>query len=192
MNLLILGPTTGHSNNPAYRGADRAVPSYCDALPEDHEINRLFYWYLEEGGEYGLVHDFAKARRFAELWDQQPGGDRYEVVEVTEGNGASVGGGKFLGFDMSAGYGNSFLGGGVLSMVPTQARGPGDPLSTLHELLIAHFAPRLNSNALFTTYDDAEFCLRVIRALNNLWPNSFEGTDLSEFHVVGLYKLWPK
>ena len=63
MNLLILNgasyPTC--SPNHHYRGTDRKVPTYCDALPRDHEINQLFRWFLEEGGESGVVHESFKS-----------------------------------------------------------------------------------------------------------------------------------
>ena len=190
MDLLILDGPTGPWEDRGYRGTYRASPSHCDALPEDHEINRLFFWYLEESSEDGLVHDFAKARRFAELWNQQPGDRRYEIVEVTEEKAPPVGGGEFVGFDISTGAGYSFV--GALHIQPAQVGALQEPLRTLDELLIAHFAPRLNSNLLFSTYEDASFCLRVIKALNTLWPSTFESGDLSEFKAFGLYKLWPK
>jgi hypothetical protein len=190
MNLIVLGSPIGPYQNPAYRGVDRAHAWNCDALPKDHEINVLFYWYLEEGGEFGLVHDFAKARRFAELWNERLGSDRFEIVEVTEDNAAPVGVGELLGFDIAAGYHFSLA--GVARMDLDQLKDVDKSQRTLLELLIAHFASTFNSKLLFETYEDAALCLRVMRVLNALWPNSFEEGDLSEFKVLGLYRVWPK
>jgi hypothetical protein len=97
MKLLILD---GHSfpnpgRNPAYRGTDRARPTYCDSFPDEHEINRLFFWYLDEGGESGVVHDIQKAERYAELLNFQFRDTSFEVMEVVDGNDMPSGYGRF-------------------------------------------------------------------------------------------------
>src|SRR5271155_3695158 len=103
MNLLILnGRRSGYpspASNLAYRGTYRAHPTFCDALSPDHEVNRLFAWFLEEGGELGVVHDLDKARRFTELQNRCRPDRHFELVEVTQGKTPSELGGKFLGFD---------------------------------------------------------------------------------------------
>src|SRR5439155_26446134 len=112
MKLLILnGPRDPQPiQNPLYRGTYRSHPTHCDALPDDHEINKLFFWFLEEGGELGVVHNLSKALRFAELLNSYfAGRQHFEVIEATEGDSTPESGGALLGFDLSAGYNNSLL-----------------------------------------------------------------------------------
>ena len=87
-NLLVLaGPLYPTMRpNPKYRGTCRACPFHFDDLPEEHEANALFYWFLEEGGELGVVHDERKARRLSDLSNQYGQGKSYEVIEVVDGN----------------------------------------------------------------------------------------------------------
>src|SRR5215472_4294200 len=113
MNFLILnGPRCPRAAAyPHYRGTYRAHPTCCEGLPEDSEINKLFFWFLEEGGELGVVHDLSKALRYVELLNAYPlpGYSHFEVVEVTGGDEAPQVGGELLGFDVSSGYNNSLL-----------------------------------------------------------------------------------
>lgn len=48
-------------------GNKRTHPHHCDQLPDSHKINQLFFWFLEEGGELGVLRNVDKALRFAEL-----------------------------------------------------------------------------------------------------------------------------
>ena len=189
MDLLIVnGPAEPlREPNPSYRGTFRAVPTYCDALPADHEINRLFIdWYLVEGGESGVVHDLPKARRFAELWNQQMGETCYEVVEVVVGQLPPVNRGALIGFDVSVGFSYSLLWWG-LRRPATLVLSPS--LDVLWQLMERYFVPQLNSCGLFQTFDMAAFCLRVMTALQGLHANLFEAGDLSDFQVVGIYSI---
>ena len=187
MDLIILGGPARPGMNPAYRGEYRAHPGYCDEVPDDDEINRLFLWYIHAADDDGLVSDYDKAVRFAELWNRRcDGPDAYEVVEVTKGNAPPAGNGKFLGFDVP------FLAIGCLEISPSQVAALKEPDRTLDELMVAYFRPRRNHNLLFDNYEDAAFLLRVLKALNTITPDSVEGGDLSEYEVVGLWKLWPE
>ena len=109
----------------------------------------------------------------------------FEVIEVTEGNAASEGQGTFIGFDLSAGYNNSLLwcglnSGGSLEGIPQSVR---DMWNSLRDL----YAPQLNKNGLFQTFQLASECLRSMTALQDLSPNFFEGGDFGSFRVTGLY-----
>jgi hypothetical protein len=86
MKLLILNGISSHppGRNPVYRGSYRTNPSYCSALPADHELNQLFVWYLEEGGETGVVNDLSKAIRFARLCNEHAPECHFEVVELVD------------------------------------------------------------------------------------------------------------
>jgi len=192
MNILILNgppdPRSGH--NPLYRGTSRAHPSHCDQLPDSHEINQLFFWFLEEGGELGVVRNVDKALRFAELWNTQlkerrDRRDRFEVVEVTDENTPCESNGTFIGYDLSAGYNNSLLRSGFKSIAG--ANRVAEPIEELLDLINRHYAPQLNRQGLFQTREVASVCLRAMTALQDLSPNLFEGGDLREFLPVGLY-----
>ncbi len=190
MNLLILdGPRDPRpSNNPLYRGTYRAHPSHCDELPDDHEINKLFFWFLEEGGESGVVRDITKALRFVELWNARlKEKSRFETVEVADGDTHPQSNGMFIGFDLSAGYNNSLLSSGLKQFVGVnQLQGP---VRELWDLVSRHYAPQLNGQGLFQTFEVASLCLRAMTALQDLSRNLFEGGNLREFRPVGLYSV---
>jgi hypothetical protein len=148
----------------------------------------LFFWFLDEGGELGVVQDLSKALRFAELWNARlMEQDRFEVLEVVDGDATSEGGGHFLGFDLSSGYNNSLLSSGLRQGAGI-ARLP-EPVQELCALVSRHYAPQLNPQGLFQTFDAASLCLRSMIALQDLSPNLFEGGDLRDFRPVGLFAV---
>ena len=188
MKLLILNgarePRTANASR--YRGTYRAHPTHCDALPETDEINLLFSWFIQEGGELGVVSDRRKALRFAELWNTRMSAqDRFEVVEVTDGEMSPETGGFLKGFDISAGYNYSLLSWGL--EVPASAQKLDWRVRDLYELLGRHYRPQLNSRGLFEKGELAGLCLRSLRALQGFCPNLFESGNLEEFQVTGLY-----
>lgn len=190
MNILILnGPRdTRTACNSLYRGTYRAHPTHCDQLPDDAEINRLFLWFIEEGGELGLVRDVTKARRFADLWNARLNkAEHFEVVEATDSDNTPTHGGTFLGFDLSAGYNNSLLAEGLMPSISAKHL-PG-PIREFWNLIGRHYAPQLNRQGLFQTLETANSCLCSMTALQDLSPNFFEGGDLRDFRPVGLFAI---
>jgi len=186
--LILDGPRDSRTAyNPKYRGTYRSHPTHCGELSDDSEINELFFWFLEEGGELGVVHNSAKAFRFAQLWNSRiAGNSRFEVIEATDSNRPESGG-QFIGVDLSAGYNNSLLSCGLklCSEVSHLAASIGE----LCGLVSRHFSPELNESGLFQNFEIASFCLRSMIALQDLSPNLFEGGDLREFQCVSLYAL---
>jgi hypothetical protein len=183
--LILDGPRSPHrGHNLAYRGTYRSHPSYCDSLPKDHEVNRLFMWYLEEGGELGVVHDLSKALRYAELCNECFPSRHFEVVKVTEGEVLPNPKWEFLGFDLSQGYNNSLLYWGLKSK---QSFDRNNPVDVLWQVVSRFFAPQLNEHGLFSNIDAASFCLSSMIALQSLKANMFEGDELAKFHVVGIW-----
>jgi len=173
-------------NAPNYRGTYRAHPTHCDTLPEADEINVLFSWFIEEGGELGVVSDIQKALRFAQLWNAYLSEPRhFEVVEVADGSTASEAHGTLMGFDISAGYNYSLLSWGL--EVPMSAQELDWRVRDLYELLSRCYRSLLNSRGLFETPELAGLCLRSLRALQGFCPNLFESGNLDEFQVTGLY-----
>jgi hypothetical protein len=189
MNLLILdGPSHPRpGRNPSYRGTDRAHPTYCDAAPESEEINQLFLWFLEEGGESGIVHDRPRAIHYAKLLNEQFRNQFFEVVEVFEGDASPVSPGQLLGFDLSLHFNSSLLQWGLMTF--EQSNGLPNAIAELCKLLSLHYTPQLNENGLFQTHEIASLCLKAMIALQSFSPNLYEGGDLSRFAVVGLYQL---
>jgi hypothetical protein len=177
----------------SYRGTYRAHPTYCDGVPKDHELNKMFFWFLEEGGELGLVHDLTKAMRYVELLNTHlshfsPPYTHFEVVEVTDGNTRPESNGNFIGFDLSAGYNNSLLSSGLKQFSGVNQL--AEPIRELCDLMSRHYAPQLNAQGLFQTFEVASLCLRSMIALQDLSPSLFEGGDLREFRPVGLYTVY--
>lgn len=188
MSYLVLNGLRFPVDYPAehYRGTDRKSPDYCEALPDDSEINQLFMWYIHE--ETGAVHDLAKARRYAELSNAYFPERRFEVIELVKtGTAGPNGDRQFLGFDISwHGITNSLI---FENLLP----GPDavlarEPVPLLSDLIRRFFCPRLNQFGLFPTSDDASHCHRAMVALQAFRPNLYEGGDLEkEFEVVGIY-----
>jgi hypothetical protein len=188
ITLLILDGAIDTRYNPLYRGTYRAHPTHCDSVTDDEEINQLFLWFIETGGQLGVVHDLSKALRFAELWNARlPEADRFEVVEATLGNNPPLTIGTFMGFDLSSGYNNSLLSTGL--ELSTALNKLPEPIRNLCALVSVHYAPLLNRQGLFETFEVASSCLRSMVALQDLSPNLFEGGDLREFRPVALYTL---
>ena len=67
-----------------------------------------------------------------------------------------------------------------------------EPIEELYDLISRHYAPLLNGQGLFQTWEVASLCLRAMTALQDLSPNYFEGGNLREFRSVGLYRISPE
>jgi hypothetical protein len=170
----------------AYRGTDRTGPIHCDAVAENHEINKLFEWYLEET-ESGFIRDLAKARRYAALCNQHFPGKQFELIEVTDGKTTPMGGAQLLGFDISfGGVGDSLIFLALLAG-PSTLTLPEKPILVLSDLIRRYFFPKLNEFGLFRTFEDAAHCRRAMIALQSFHPNLYEGGDLEVFTVTGVY-----
>jgi hypothetical protein len=186
-NLLILdGPCnpTRHPN-PAYRGTFRMPPIHFDNLPEDHEANILFAWFLEEGGELGVVHDKARARKLRDLCNSYGTDRNYEVLEACEGNRLPPDGSEPLGYDLSQGLNNSLLWWGLKA--GDQER--SDPVLVLADVVFAHFSQQLNRYGLFSEIRIAAKCQQALIALQALRPDFIEGDDLGKFRATALYRI---
>lgn len=186
MKYLVLndpGPTFYHAA--FYRGTDRKEPTYCNAVPDDHEINQLFRWYVER---IGAVHDLAKARRYAELCNAYFPSRHFEVIEATRGETTPTNNGQFLGFDISAGgFGDSLI---FNALLPGPATGvPEQAILLLSDLIRRYFCPRLNGFGLFQTFGEASHCRKAMIALQSFHPGLYEGGNLDEFEVVGIYLI---
>jgi hypothetical protein len=193
MDFLILEriPNLGpRFVDPNYRGTLRRPPSYRDELPESHEVNQLFQWYLNEGGEFGVVHNFDKARAYAAKLNGLSLEAQFEVVQVDKNPRKSEQAGNFLGFDISAGFYASMIRNVLLpdfSVHPKAENTFDEGMRALSKLHRSYFLPSLNECRLFDDFDIASFCLRTLVALNDCRPNWIEGSDLSEYQVVALY-----
>ena len=154
--------------------------------PENHEINKLFGWFVEEGGELGVVHDVTKALRLAKLCNEHFPPRNFEVVQVVHGESIPARYGSFLGFDLSHGYNNSLLYWGLKS---DQFLDEEDRVGVLWRVVSRFFAAKLNENGLFSDFDLAALCLRSLFALQSFKDNFFEGDDLAKYQVVGVWRV---
>jgi hypothetical protein len=192
VRLLILDGQRAGGANPIYRGTYRRHPSYCDTAADDDEVNQLFFWFLESGGELGVVDDLRKALRYAALLNanaQRVGSVAgFEVVEVTEGYVGPDAGSDFFGFDLSSGYNNSLLWAGLKSYISEVADKTWAAIPRWAEFSRS-YAPRLNQFGLFEIREDAASCLQQAMAIQNDFPSFFEGCDLNEFVVTGIHRL---
>lgn len=185
--LILNGPRyPSRSPNLAYRGTFRRAPGYFENLPEDHEANGLFLWFLQEGGELGIVHDRQKARRLRDFCNSCGSGGKFELVEVTDGEKGPFFGEEFLGFDLSQGLNNSLLWAGLDRQVPGD---PGLPIRVLTNTIFRLFSKELNSNGLFSTFETAMQFRASLVALQALEPNLFESDALEKFKPLSIFLL---
>lgn len=185
--LVILGgyssPRTAYNRN--YRGTDRRRPTYCDSAGRDDEVNQLFFWYLEEGGEAGVVRDEARAIRYAEILTGCVG-EQFEVIEAIVGSEQPIAGRAFLGYDLSFRRGTSLLTSALRVMPPLQ--------ETPREILLAHissvYSVELNIFGLFDSLEKAVSCIKVMDAMQRLFPGTYEGTDsLEGYDVTAIFAV---
>jgi hypothetical protein len=160
-------------------------PMHFDTLPEDHEANMLFAWFIEEGGELGVVHDVTKARKLRDLCNSYGLENNYEVVEACDGGQLSSHCGEPLGYDLSQGLNNSLLWWGL----KLGDKKPSNPVPVLAEVVFAHFSQQLNRYGLFSEINSATKCRDALGALQALQPNFIEGSDLGKFRATALYRI---
>jgi hypothetical protein len=187
-DLLILdGPRDPRRHpNPAYRGTFRMHPTHFDDLPEDQEANILFGWFIDEGGELGVVHDQVKAQRLRDLCNSYGTNRNYEVVEACDGEQKPSHGGELLGYDLSQGLNNSLLWWGLRTVNKPPS---GDPVVVLADVTFAHFSQQLNLYGLFSEISIAAKCHQALIALQDLRPNFIEGDDLRKFRATAIYHI---
>jgi hypothetical protein len=188
--ILILGenlPLTASN----YRGTYRCHPYHCDAVSDSHKANQAFFWFVEAGGEIGVVHDVAKALSLVAAYGELK--QRFEVIEVSQGRSTPVHNSEFLGVDLSCMFNYSLLASG-LDFAPFHGASDRDDsllqqIAPLIELVSRHYRPKLNSNGLFGNIEDAEHCLACMLALQRICPNLWEGEGSSDFRPVCLHRV---
>jgi hypothetical protein len=192
MKLLILNGPRAAGASQTYRGTYRRHPSFCDTVPSDAEINRLFLWFVEAGGELGVVSDLPRAMRYAELLNANASPEglkgKYEVIEVTNLLPEKAPG-QFLGIDLSSGYNSSLLWAGLTSSIENSADRAWDVVRPRWMEFKQLYSPKLNRYGLFEADEHAKSCLRQAMSIQNDFPNFFEGCDLNEFVPTGIYRI---
>lgn len=187
MNIMILGHPLrrGLDMSQAYRGTYRSHPTFCRNHAEGDEVNRLFFWFLDEGGESGVVHDVARALRYAQLLNEQHDGERFEVVELVEPEAIEpeAPGRLLLGFDASLGFATSLLVTGLRSFAPVNRL--AWEIVEIADLITRFYAPQLNAQGLFQTPEMAALCIKSMMALQRLHPNLYEGDD--RFRAIAVF-----
>jgi len=137
------------------------------------------------------VHDLAKASRYCELYNQHFSDRHFEVVEVVaDGEINPTVDGRFLGFDISSGHNASMLWWGLTTPPDLGSKVPKE-IAILVDLTNRLFAPRLNRDGLFGSFEDASLCRAAKIALQSFCPGLFEGGSLEPFEIVGVYLTSP-
>jgi hypothetical protein len=171
-----------------YRGTARERPPYLDGTSDDSEYNRLVAWYFQAGGDALAVEDLARARRLAELLVTEVGRVDFELVEAVQAGHAPLVGGALLGYDLSCGWTQSLLAWGLELQATADRHALPTAIGDLLALVEAHFKPLLNGNGLFGDQGVAEFCLRIMMALQAIQPGIWENEECT-FGVVAVYKI---
>jgi hypothetical protein len=188
--LLILGlnDSRAATTNLHYRGTERSIP-YLDSRFEDEgPVRQAYLWYLEEADESGIVHDIAAAFHLVRVYREHRISPAFEVVEAVLIGETPHYGSHFLGYDLSSGFHNSLLTigldfGGIVIHPDEHDLLLVQPLLLL---VSKYFIPRLNKYGLFDQCEDAEFCLSVLDALQEIRPGLFE---YGRYEIVGLYEV---
>ncbi len=191
MDLIIRGRAQ-YSSSPSYRGTYRSTPHYVDNAGPEHEVNQLFRWYCDEGGDLGVVHELEKARKLVAAYSRLDPPQHLEIIEVTTDSREPEVGGEFLGYDLSAGFNYSLLSWGLeIDREPPAELSRKDApwvLQPLLRLTKRYFQPQLNTNGLFEDYNTAQFCLDCMMALQKLRPGLWENEQVV-FEIVGVWKV---
>lgn len=187
--LLILGENLP-GTDPRYRGTYRAHPYHCDALPDSHPANRLFFWFVQEGGELGIVHSLENARQLVRAYGRLDPPQNFDLVEVVQRGETPCVGTQWIGIDLSSDFNYSLLSWGLRGeeYVPSEWQPPESykRVLPLVRLVEYYFRPRLNHNGLFDSEEEAAFCLDCMTSLQNCCPNLWEHEDMA-FECVWLY-----
>ncbi len=191
MNEFIIRGTGIFANHTRYNGTYRTSPTYVSELSENSPANTLFLeWYLQEGGEAGIVSDLEKAKEMVAVYDELESPQRFEIIRIVrEWTEDRPNDEEFLGLDLSdSHYYYSLLSWGLDVLINEDA--DNEPIIQmilpLLKLVEVHFKPLLNQNGLFDCKDDAELCLDCMMALQAIRPGLYEDPTHSAFRVVGL------
>ncbi|NOX56958.1 MAG: hypothetical protein GXP27_21460 [Planctomycetes bacterium] len=189
--LLILG-----ENFPGcdlrYKGTYRAHPSYRDDLPESDDANQLFFWFVREAGEVGVVHCVQKACELVRAYERLDPPQTFDVIEVVRRTESPEIGKKYMGIDLSCCFNYSLLSWGLhfSQDIADRLRDSGACMRILPLLRLIEycFVPRLNLNGLFDDWADAQLCLECMMSVQSTCPNLWESSEL-EFECVALWKV---
>jgi hypothetical protein len=186
-NLLILGGPRNPKMRPnlSYRGTFRMHPSHFDEVSEQHEANQLFYWFLNEGEEIGVVSNIGKAARLRDL-SNTSAKKTFELVEVLHEGERSDSNGHSLGFDISLGYNHSLLWKGLNFTSNLES---SQPSRLLAKSVYKDFSSELNANGLFPNSEIASSFHGKAVEIQELEPNFFESDDLLKYAVVEIIHI---
>lgn len=194
MHLLILAPAFAYMGNPGYHGTDRPPPAYREDMAPAHPVNRSWQWLAGLQSDGCGVENLERAREVVTAYHQLTPPEDVEIIEVTRGDAIAEVGEVFLGFDLSYGFGNSLISGGVTHDAvearryyeELPAQDATRTLSPLVRLMGAYLEPHLNSNRLIDNYDVARLWLECARAVQTLKPGFYEYGD---YEVVGVWSV---
>lgn len=194
MHLLILAPAYAYNRNPGYRGTDRPPPAYREDVGPAHPANRGWQWLAHLQREGDGVRDLARPWEVVAAYRRLTPPEEVEIIEVTRGAAATEAGGAFLGFDLSHGFGNSLISGGVArddaearrSYEGLPAQDATRTLSPLILLMGEYLEPHLNSHRLIDDYAVARLWFECAMAVQALKPGFYEYGD---YEVVGVWSV---
>lgn len=189
--LLILGAPLGLT--PVhYRGTDRATPTYCVDLSEEHSANQAFFWYANESYPDGVVYERRAAERLIHVYATLESPQFFELIEAVQGQETPTLGQERLGYDVVHQYHYSLLSWGLtLVGEPPPSLSDDDhywQLIPLLRLIQQFFQPRLNQHGLFADVETAQFFLDCMLAAQAARPGLWEHEEV-KFRVVGLWKV---
>lgn len=191
MKLLILGEPLGETPI-HYRGTDRATPSYCSNLPDDHPANQAFFWYTNESYPNGIVHDIDAAEKLIRAYASIEPAQSFELVEVVEEQEIPNIGNECFGYDISHSYHYSLLSWGLqLGQTSENSLSAEDlywELTPILQLIQQFFRPQLNQYSLFHDATTAQFCLDCMMAVQAVRPGLWEHEEV-KFCVLGIWKV---
>ncbi|MCG3136726.1 MAG: hypothetical protein HJJLKODD_00562 [Phycisphaerae bacterium] len=192
MNLLILKyPEISDKQNIIYRGTSRSTPYHCDHMPNTHDANQAFIWFIENSDESTIVHDLQRAKELVASYQKLNPPHYFEIIEICRFGSEPTVDSKLLGYDLSLHAYSSLLERGLNFKEQSNDKS----LSHVHPLLKliqSQFQPLLNKNGLFSDFSTAKWCLDCMILAQQIHPNLWEHENcLDFFEVVSLYLVSP-
>lgn len=182
--FLILGISMPGCST-IYKGTYRTSPTFVEGLDGDSRSNKLFRWYVEEGGESGVVTTIEKALEMVREYKALEPSQHFQVVRLLDPTEGVILKEELLGFDISCRFYYSLLSWG-LQVNDLSGHAGNKTLTPLLRLISLFFSQQLNGNGLFSSSETAVFCKECLLTLQDLFPGLWEVNGHGKFEVVGL------
>lgn len=188
----IVGPSLIPDRKPyRYRGVYRSLPSYVDDASPNSDVNRAFARFCEQGGQSGCLDDLRDVKAIASAYSGVPSCQDFDIIQIAEPNEElNARSSRSLGFDVAVdGTGYSLLSWDLQLSRFENADNWVPKIGPLISLTERYFSSRLNESGLFGSFDDADFFLRCMTALQEMHPALWESYGMNAYKIVAVHLI---